>query len=131
MDDVRGAGVVEIGDRGGELERDGGALIPRERRSVGGVMELVVQGAVGDELHYQGALIFRVAEELHDVWVADVEQDLELLVEGVVHALAAAAAAVELDGGGGVAELGEVDRAEAAVADDSGEILGQFLYLLV
>ncbi|KAG6436888.1 hypothetical protein SASPL_101792 [Salvia splendens] len=46
VDDV----IVEVGDGGGELERDGGVA----------------------------ELIFRVAEELHDVWVADVEQDLEL-----------------------------------------------------
>ncbi|KAG6429394.1 hypothetical protein SASPL_107445 [Salvia splendens] len=109
VDDVRGAGIVKVGDGGGELERDGGALIPREWRSVGGVMELVVQGAVGDELHYQGALIFRVAEELHDVWVADVEQDLELLVEGGVHALAAAAAA----------KLPEAEKIGSDVAGDT------------
>ncbi|KAG6410440.1 hypothetical protein SASPL_128500 [Salvia splendens] len=41
---------VGVGDGGGELERDGGVA----------------------------ELIFCVAEELHDVWVADVEQDLEL-----------------------------------------------------
>lgn len=67
--------------------------------------------------------IVAVAEELDDVGMAEVEEDVKLLLEDLVEALAAA---VDLDGGGrGAAESGEVDGAEAAVANDGGVIRRQ------
>jgi hypothetical protein len=59
-----------------------------------------------------------VAEQADDVRVAEREEHVELLAEGAVEALAAA---LHLDGaeaGGG--EAGQVDGAEAALADDAG-----------
>lgn len=82
---------------------------------------------MGGEGRLRLTLVVAEAEEADDVGVAEAEEDVELQAEGAVEALAGAK---DLEGGEGVGrggEGGEVDGAEAALANDRGgcELTGQ------
>lgn len=68
-----------------------------------------------NELYSLSTSLVAEGEEANDVGVTDAEERVELLAERAVEAFTAA---VHLDGSERTSETGEVDGAEAALADD-------------
>jgi len=103
--DGRRGREVQVRDALRRLARDGQALVPPERRAVHGAVQVVGEGAVGDELvHHQRLLqVDAAAEQAHQAAVVHLRQHAHL-VQDLVR-------------GFGVAELGALDGHDRAVAE--------------